>query len=86
MPLMPLPDTLAPFCNTALASCPVTTMLPEKGSPRLDCTFTPPMPATALNDVISDSDTAIIFVFVFKIHLPIRANARKRIDTKLNNS
>ena len=59
-------------CTAAWASAPVTTMLPEKGSPKLDCTFTPPMPADASNEASSDKDAAIIFVLVFKIYLPIR--------------
>ncbi|WP_230471991.1 hypothetical protein [Kingella kingae] len=48
---------------------PVTTILPENGSPKLDWTFTPPIPATALNDVIKDKDAAIILLLVFTFTL-----------------
>ena len=58
----PLETVAFPPFNSALASSPVTVILPEKGSPRFDWTFSPPSPATALKDVINATEAAINFI------------------------
>ena len=69
--VMPFSETVTlPPLSRALASSPVTAILPEKGSSRLERTSSPPSPAYAWKDAAIAMEAAIslICMFFFKMY------------------